>query len=191
MKWTDNLLLPWWISLPLRLALYGGGAFIAFNLIMNTFNIGSVNNQMDCSDTSSKKAKGLEYAKNMAACLKQKNGPLKNWWMRSTFRTIDALPNAPKEFVGTWDASQPGCTYRYTLEENGKYSAEQRQCHLAGIGVFPSYSGDWGVHNEKMIWLDNNFMVWPPDINPIERIDGDTFILVERNGSRTEFSRLK
>jgi hypothetical protein len=187
MKRTNKL--PWWISLPLRLVLYGGGAFIAFNLVMNTFNIGTVNDFMDCSDMFPQKAGGIEYTKNMAACLKQKNGFLKNWWMRSTFRAIDALPNAPKEFVGTWDASQPNCTYRYKLEENGKYSARQQQCSLSGIVISPFYSGDWGVYDNRMIWLGDNYMTWPPDINPIERIDSDTFVLVERNGSRTKFSR--
>jgi hypothetical protein len=187
MKLTNNL--PWWITLPLRLALYGVGAFIVFNLVMGIFNIRTVNNLTDCSSTPFKKEGGLEYTKSMTACIRQKNGFLGNWRMRSIFRIVDALPNAPKEFVGIWDASQPNCTYRYKLEDNGKYIAELQRCSLSGI--LPIYRGDWGVHDNKMVWMGDNYITWPPDINPIERIDSDTFILVESNGSRTKFSRLK
>ncbi|MDR2260761.1 MAG: hypothetical protein LBE06_07510 [Azoarcus sp.] len=143
-------------------------------------------NTLNCVAEVSKNTGALEHAKEMAACIRQKNGFLENWRMRSTFQVIDTMPNAPKEFVGTWRSGQSNCIYRHELGEDGGFVSTPMKCNMSNS----HYRGKWGVHKDKMIWLANEVKIWPPDINTVRWIDKDSFTLTEFNGTVTEFSRV-
>lgn len=184
MKLTDDL--PKWVALPLRLALYAFVMFILFTVAYGIVIWRVANNSVECSDVVSSMEGGLKYAKGMVVCLRQKNGFLENLAMGSVYRAIDAMPNVPQEFVGTWDASQPRCSYRHKLGENGEFNSEPRGCSLSA----DIFHGVWGVYDNQLIWLPDEGVVWPPEINPMDVIDNDFFLLVEKDGSRTKFSRV-
>lgn len=184
MKITDDL--PRWFAWPLRLVLYVFVMFILYNVALGIVRGRLINNTAECSSVVSTKEGGLKFAKGMVTCLRQKNGFLESLLMRPVSRAIDAMPNTPGEFVGTWDASQPRCSYRHKLGENGEFTSEPRGCSLSS----DVFRGTWGVYNHQMIWLSDGGRVWPPDINPIDVVDKDFFLLVEQDGTRTRFTRV-
>jgi hypothetical protein len=177
MSLTDNA--PRWTTFLYKLVV---AAFVVsiFGSVQKCNVEGST---VDCSRTIRVSGE-LEYTKSMAVCIQQKNGFLANRRMRPMFRVIEAMPNAPKEFVGTWQATRPNCIYRHELEENGRFTSVPIRCLQN-----EHYQGEWGVYDGKMIWLVNGHEMWPPDINTVRWIDKDSFTLVERNGKITRFSR--
>ncbi len=185
MKLTDDL--PRWIAVPLRLVLYAFVMFILFNVALGFVKGSAMTNALECNGVASATPGGLAYAKSMVTCQRQRNGFLENLWMRPVFQAIDAMPNAPQEFVGTWDADQPRCSYRHTLAANGEFTSEPRGCSLSS----ETFHGAWGVYDNQMVWLVDGGKTWPPDINPMDVVDQDFFLLVERDGTRTRFRRVK
>lgn len=183
MKLTDDL--PKWITWPVRIVVYAVVLLVLLGLILTVVQGRAVRNAVECSEVTAANAKGLKYAQDMVACLRQKNGILENLLMRSVYKAIDATPNAPREFVGTWNASQPRCSYRHKLEANGEFTSEPMGCSLSA----ETFHGVWGVYDNRMIWLADEGGVWPPDINPMDVVDKDFFLLVEQDGTRTKFTR--
>jgi hypothetical protein len=183
MKLTDDL--PKWIKWPVRTVVYAVVLFVLFNVVVAVVQGRAASHALECSDATAANAKGLKYAQDMVACLRQKNGILENLLLGSVYRTIDAMPNAPQEFVGTWDALQPRCSYRHKLEANGEFTSVPMGCSLSA----ETFHGVWGVHDGRMIWLADEGVVWPPDINAMDVVDRDFFLLVERDGTRTRFTR--
>jgi hypothetical protein len=183
-KLTEDL--PKWIAWPLRLTLYVFVMFILYNITLGMVKGRAMNNAMECTNVTSAKEGSLKYAKSMVTCMRQKNGFLENLLMDSVFRAVDAMPNVPKEFVGTWAAAQPRCNYRHKLEENGEFTSEPQGCSLSS----EIFHGAWGVYGNQMIWMPDNGAAWPPDINPMDVVDKDFFLLVEKDGSRTKFARV-
>jgi len=182
-----NADLPKWIAYPLRLILYSFVMFVLFNIAVAVVSYRVANNTIACSGQASANYGGaLSQAKAMVSCMRNKNGIFEDLLMRSTYSAIDAMPITPKQFVGVWDASQPQCNYRHTLKENGEFISEPMECNFSST----SYRGAWGVHDGKMIWLPDEGEVWPPDINQIDSVDSDFFLLAEKDGSRTKFSRV-
>lgn len=184
MKLTDDL--PKWIALPLRLVLYAFVMFILFNVATGVIKWRVMGNTEECISLTSKEKGALNHAKSMVQCLRLKNGFFENLLMGSVYRAIDAMPNVPKDFVGTWEASQPRCKYRHKLQENGVFISEPMSCSLSA----EAFEGEWGVYDNRFIWLQNEGIVWPPDINPMDVVDKDFFLLVEKDGTRTKFSRV-
>lgn len=187
MKLTDNL--PNWIAWPLRLVLYAFVLFVLFSIAMGFINSKVMGNAAECNDVISGIEPGLKHARAMVTCLRKKNGLLENWMSDSVYRAIEALPNSPAEFVGTWEASQPGCSYRHKLEANGEFVSESKGCP-GKFALYSPFHGVWGVYDNKMIWLPDEGVVWPPVINPMDAVDKDFFLLVEQDGSRTKFLRV-
>lgn len=179
--------LPRWVAWPLRLALYAFVMFILFNIAQVVVMGRAANSAAECAGAISPKKGGLDYARSMVACLKKNGGFFENLVMNQIYLTVDAMPNAPKAFVGVWDASQPRCNYRHTLKESGEFISEPRGCSLSA----DTFYGTWGVYENQMVWLVDEGVIWPPDINQIDVVDNDFFLLVERDGTRTKFSRVK
>lgn len=187
MKLTDDL--PKWIAWPLRLALYAFVLFVLFSIALGFVNSKVMSNAAECNDVISGAEPGLKHAKAMVTCLRKKNGLLENWLSDSVFRAVEALPYSPAEFVGTWDASQPGCNYRHKFEANGEFVSEARGCPGKFI-LYSPYHGVWGMYDNQLMLFPDEGVIWPPVINTVDVVDKDLFLLVEQDGSRTKFSRI-
>lgn len=138
MKLTDDL--PLWIALPLRLVLYAFVMFILFNIALAIVKGREAGNIAECAVLTSKEAGALTHARRMIQCLKQKNWFFENLHMDSIYRAVEAMPNLPNEFVGTWEASQPRCKYRHKLQENGVFISTPMDCSLSS----ETFTGEWG-----------------------------------------------
>lgn len=188
MKLRDDL--PSWVGWTIRTIAYGISlAIMGFALVLIA-RARIANNGLECMENVSVPngpQPALLNAKAIDACLKQKSGFFANFLLRPLHQALQALPNAPCEYVGVWESSRPNCTYKITLQENGEFTAYPVQCAIGS----DEYAGSWGVYDGTMIWLPNEGIVWPPDINPIVSPRADGFALIEKDGSRTSFLKIQ
>jgi len=184
MRLSDDL--PKWLAIPLRLLLYAFVMFILFNICLAIVKSRLLNNTLKCTEVTATSPGGLSHAKSMVACLRRENSYFEDLLMRPIYAAIDAMPNHPQELVGVWEAVQPRCTYRHTLKANGEFISEPVECSLGD----DTFHGSWGVFDKQMLWLADEGLVWPPDINALDMVDKNFFLLTEKDGSRTRFTRL-
>jgi hypothetical protein len=121
-----------------------------------------------------KKIPALKNTQALMACVERENWFLENWLMRDAIETVHALPNAPCKYVGVWESTRPQCKYKVTLKESGEYTGTPIACNISSS----NYTGTWGVHENRMVWLDNIDYRWPLDINSIEAESRDAFVLI-------------
>lgn len=189
MKFTEGI--PKWIGWIFKAIIYGLALIILLTLVF--FYAGSqlAGNVEKCeSETGIRKNTKNSALKNtqaLAACLEKENGILENWLLRDTIKTVQALPNAPCQYVGVWESVRPQCRYTITLKENSEFTATPIMCNIS----MSTYSGIWGAHENKMAWLDSREYRWPIDINTIEAEDKNSFSLIEVNGTHTAFTRIE
>jgi hypothetical protein len=169
------------IGWALALTLIGGMGYCAVRARL-------ANSISECLGGARQVAAGqaLPHAWRMADCLDEKNGVLENFMMRPIHEALAAMPRNPGEFVGVWQSSQPRCSYRFLLLADGQFLATPQVCSLSSA----AYRGYWGVHQDRMVWLSEADPLWPPDINALDYVDKDLFLLTERDGSRTKFVRV-
>jgi hypothetical protein len=168
---------------------YGIGLAIVLALLMVMGRKGLVTNTLQCLEAPGMfddQQSALRRAQAMAACLDRKNGFLEGMMMSSINKTLRTLPNAPCKYVGVWNSFQPQCTYTIALDAIGEFTAEPLNCSISS----DSMSGSWGVHKNQMVWMYKQGRSWPPDVNSIQDVDANSFLLVEANGSRTVFTRV-
>lgn len=189
MKFTEGI--TKWIGWIFRAFVYGLALIILLTLLYFYSASQLTGNVEKCeSETGIRKNTKNSALKNtqaLAACLEKENGILENWLMRDTIRTVQALPNAPCQYVGVWESVRPQCRYTITLKENSEFTATPITCDIS----MSSYSGIWGVHENKMAWMDSREYRWPIDINTIEAEDKNSFSLIEVNGTHTAFTRIE
>ncbi len=189
MKFTEGI--PKWIGWIFRAFVYGLSLIILLTLLYFYSASQLAGNVEKCeSETGIRKNTKNSALKNtqaLAACLEKENGILENWLMRDTIKTIQALPNAPCQYVGVWESVRPQCRYTITMKENSEFTATPIMCNIS----MSTYSGIWGVHENKMAWLDSREYRWPIDINTIEAEDKNSFSLIEVNGTHTTFRRIE
>lgn len=184
MKSTDEM--SKWITWPLRLVFYALILVIAYYMTMGILRMEYAAHAQLCFDSIKQRSDGLNFAKSMVSCIKQKSNALENFTSRPLFQLINAMPNIKSELVGEWMASQPDCNYKHTLDKNGRFVSEPMGCAISNR----TYRGTWGVYKDHMVWLVDSQQLWPPDINIIDVVDPDFFLLTEQNGSQTRFTRL-
>jgi hypothetical protein len=158
------------------------------------------------AEDSSVRQTALDKNRQWVACLDQKNGMVESLFFSSTKEKIMALPAVPCRYVGTWKSTRPGTAYKVTLTDDSQFVAEPAAGNRSGTETYSdssdfvpprlvvgsrsgaeSYSGSWGVVGDEMVWLYDEGVVWPPDINQIIPVNRNRFTLVEVNGTRTEF----
>lgn len=178
---------PSWIKFSMRLLIYPVALYFLYALGSGVAQMRIAGNVRECLKGATPTARGeaLASAKRLSGCIEQKNTVVENFVMRPHRRAIEAMPRNPSEFVGVWKSSQPGCEYRFVLKADGQFSSRPVSCAIS----VETYAGYWGVFEGKMVWLYEQGHVWPPDINAMDVVDKDFFLLTERNGSRTKFTR--
>jgi len=178
---------PRWLKYLLRSIGWALALALIYGVGYGAVRARLTNNIADCLGGAKRVATGqaLPHAQRMAACLAEKNGPLENLMMRPVQQALAAMPRNPGEFVGVWQSVQPRCSYRFLLQADGQFLATPGVCSLS----VATYRGYWGVHEDRMVWLTEADPLWPPDINALDYVDKDLFLLTEADGSRTKFVR--
>jgi hypothetical protein len=158
-------------------------------------NVRLVTHYTECLNKPSARDAGrptaMENAKALVACVEDRSGIVEWLAFRPTKRLFSALPLTPCNYVGTWRSRREDSIYQITLGANGQFLAEPVRTSDRGA---TRVTGSWGVvgsgDNRNMVWLYDEGHIWPPDVNPIKQLTPSGFILVEQNGSRTEFTRI-
>lgn len=177
--------LPKKFTWTMRLAVYSVILLIAGGLIYgySLFMIGTY--FQDCAGKMHRRGQGtvLDSHKQIMACLEQRANFIERWFLQSEQQILAALPSSPCRYVGTWTAERSSLTSSITLRSDGRYSGSV----VRGTDTGYAFSGVWGVHDKQMIWLDENRMMWPMDVNKIVDEGAKGFTLIERDGSRTRY----
>ena len=187
MKLDDDLPQP--VTRITRFIGYGVALVIILILVAFITRKGLVANTLQCMEAPGMfddKRSALLNAQLMGVCISRKNGFLEDMMMGSVNQTLRALPNAPCKYVGVWQSFQPHCTYSIALDSIGEFTAEPVNCSIGPEAI----SVSWGVHKGQMVWIYKQGRPWPPEVNPMQDVDADTFMLKEANGSRTVFKRV-
>lgn len=122
--------------------------------------------------------------KEVMACLYEEANFIERWILRPDQKMLAALPSSPCRYVGNWAAERSKLTSSINLTHDGRYTGSV----VSGVDSGLRFSGVWGVHDNKMVWLDDSRMVWPLDINKIVDEGAKGFTLIERDGSRTRYA---
>ncbi len=187
MKLTSDL--PNWIAWPLRFLFYAMVIFILYNISTAILTTRLSNNIAQCSGSMQARQGDdpLGHAKEMITCLESRNSFPENVFMTPLSNAIKALPNNPERFIGTWRSSQPKCDYLFELYLDGEFFAKPISCAISSR----DFHGVWGVYENKMVWLYEQFNTWQPDINDMDVVSSETFLLLEKDGRRTLFTRVQ
>lgn len=122
-------------------------------------------------------------ADNPATCLDKETGILPSVpALEKTHTGTTSLPTLPCRYVGVWSSRQGQRMHRITLKDDGSYSMDPNE-YFGGNG----YTGFWAVQNNHMIWRHKTGDTGEPDINPILPESDTRFVLVEMNGTRTQY----
>ncbi len=137
------------------------------------------------------KPTALENAKLLVACVDARSGLVEALAFAPTKRLFSALPSAPCEYIGTWHSERETSLYRIALGADGQFLAEPVRTSDPDAR---NVTGSWGVvgarDNQRMVWLYDEGQIWPPDSNPVKEPGPAGFTLIEKDGSRTKFSRI-
>jgi len=180
--------MPWGVKLALRLIGFG---LVAVVLILPLYRAGvafrTVEFAEQCTDEAQYngvKQTSLVYAKRFSLCMFLKNGFVEAARMEPALLHVMALPTLSCARVGIWKSTRRRSVYTVTLRDDSRFTAEPV---VAASAYAESASGYWGEHQGVMVWIYENGVIWPPDINRIESDGPGRFTLIEVNGERTEF----
>jgi hypothetical protein len=176
-RWTIRLLV-WGIGIAVMIPAYNIGR-----------SFGTVSVMQECAEKDSKAAKvnGLFGAQEFALCMFLKSNYLESRRQEPALRAVMALREAPCDRVGIWKSARERSVYRVTLNDDNRFTAESVSEFSPREFTGP-ISGYWGEAGTRMVWLYDEGVVWPPDINRLEAESQDRFALIEVNGERTEFT---
>jgi len=95
----------------------------------------------------------------------------------------------PCALVGIWTSSRIGPNGLIVLREDGKYMVAPVQGAEARIR--PQY-GEWSVKERVVTWIDGEHSPALVDATRMNfRVDGKSFSVTERNGTTTQFRRVR
>ncbi len=185
MKLTDPLPHP--LAFITRLLMYGLALVIILLLLMFYRNVRLAQHAQACIEEPQIGGQGghaaLVRTRQFAACLYRRSSFIESLFMESTVEHILALPSPSCRYVGVWSSTRGPYVYRHTLTADSRFVSEPEPGSAGG----ETYTGNWGEHEGKLIWLPDEGPFWPPDINPIVGITATGFTLIERDGARSYF----
>lgn len=177
-RWTVRLIV-WAVAVAVMIPAYKIGS-----------SFGTITVAQECLGNGSKAGlkNGLFAAQGFSLCMFLKSNYLESRRQERAHRDVMALRAAPCERVGIWKSARRRSVYRVTLGDDNRFQAEPMS-DFAPTPLSGPVSGYWGETQGKLVWIYDEGVVWPPDINRIEAESADRFTLVEVNGERTEFTR--
>lgn len=161
--------------LSLRVILYGTALVISLPLLGNILFF----NRMERAE---------EYATNPAAFLNPSSGILKPIPALAEKSRDAKEAKIPCRFVGVWSAIRGASVHRITLKGDGRYEMAADEYSSDRNS---RYTGYWAVQGNNMIWRHEQLNTTQPDINPILPESESAFTLIEENGRRTRYERIK
>lgn len=103
------------------------------------------------------------------------------------------LGDRPPELVGDWNAMRKGSLWRTSLMANGRFKSRPDDPNAGA-----STEGEWGVTDGKISWSYTDsesriktVLAGADETSVIVKSEKDTFEVVEKDGSRTVFTRQK
>jgi hypothetical protein len=187
MKLTDRI--PAKLTWIIRLTGWSVSLIIIWGMFSFYANLKTANSIQACMETLHKRPQAGEFtsldaAKELVACLDGRSGFPEKLMNAHTKKLIQSLPSVPCRYVGIWTTSRADTVYRVTLMDDSRYIAVPLRDSSPGAGEL---DGSWGVLNDRMVWLNEQGRVWPPDINQITQISDTVFTLREVDRSTTRY----
>ena len=180
--------LPSSVRLLTRVLGWGVGLLVMSLLVARIAGGGLAGHVVACSEGAAggTRAEGALVATQVfAACLERRSGFFERMALAPTLKMLRALPNAPCRFVGRWKSSKTQTGYEIALNGDGSFTARPWGARDGG----ETSAGAWGIYEGRMIWLYNEGVTWPPDVNRLEIRGEHAFTLTEMNGQKTDFLR--
>ncbi|GAA5175654.1 hypothetical protein GCM10025771_08390 [Niveibacterium umoris] len=134
-----------------------------------------------------KQRSALDSTKAFVACVDSHAGKDGQRLFAEKRAIFDALPHHPCEYVGIWAATRSEQHYRMVLDEDGSFRG---QAYSDTRQVTSGMTGSWGVAGQRIVWMYDTGLTWPPDINTIRPIGKNAFELDEVDGSTTRYDLL-
>lgn len=175
-RWTVRLIV-WGVGLAIMVPAYRLGS---------TF--GMIPVVQECARAQSGKTNGLFEAQEFCLCMFLKSNYLESRRQEPLLRDVMALREPSCDRVGIWKSARERSVYRVTLYDNNRFHAEPMS-DFAPTAFSGEASGFWGETRGKLVWIYDEGVTWPPDINRIVEESTDRFTVIEVNGERTEFTR--
>ena len=177
----------WVFGCIARIILWGFCCVVALALLYVYGSFTLAGHIQDCMSSTAREAPGtssLERAQRLVSCVNRQSGAEKVLF-RGVTKAVASLRNAPCGYIGTWLATRKdGTSYKVDLKEDGSFLAEP---YHNARGRTETVTGSWGVDRNRMVWLYDLGMTWPPDVNPIVDESSQGFTLIERDGVKTRY----
>jgi hypothetical protein len=190
MRATDPLPRPvGWLT---RTIFWGIGIAIVLGILYGYGNARLATHVQECLNSPAPrggdiKVSALVAAQRRAACIHQHSGMIERVILYRTRRMLLALPATPCRFIGVWRAQRTKTEYQVTLRDDSGFSAVPVKAPRGSGPV----TGSWGYYGGKLVWLYEEGLVFPPDVNRIEDAKDTSFTLVEKDGSTTRYALLE
>lgn len=174
----------WSVGIALIFPLYrAGSAFKSIEVMQQCMD-----QTQDKPGARGEHSNGLFQTQRLSLCMFLNSNYLESRRLEPALRDVMALGPPACEHVGIWKSARRRSVYRITLRDDNTFSGEP----VSDVGAMRDSgdaSGYWGENENRMVWIYDTGLVWPPDINRIESQSPDKFTLIEVNGERSEFTR--
>lgn len=166
--------LDWRITLPMRVLLYGGLAYLLLSHFIALRQLGDQNEKDACLSDA-------------ARCVDARTGRIASVPRLAALRN-STPPELPCRFIGSWQTVQRGSVWKITLDDRGRAMLD-----TPVAATLPATSGKssyWMVQSGHFVWRHPQGVGGELDINRILGEDERGFVLEEMDGRHTRFDRL-
>lgn len=131
----------------------------------------------------------MPWLLSLSTCMRRI--PEANWRQagsaaREAARAAMTPSRRPCDLIGLWSSTHKGITRRIELRDDGRYIMTPSAFDRRSAG---SFTGRWAVRAGKIVWTpDKGGIV---DVNPMLQVGDGRFQVVEADGTRTRFERIR
>lgn len=136
------------------------------------------------SATASGPGSALLATQEFIDCVRKEGKPSGDFLKRAEL--IEVPPPVDCRFVGVWKSTRPRTVYQVTMDADRRFEAHRLEGEDSGV-----FEGAWLADGNRISWLYDRKLVWPPDINEVRDASTDAFSLVEVDGSISRFELIE
>lgn len=162
------------ITLPMRVVLYGGLAYLLLSHVLALRHLDDQNEKEACLSDA-------------VRCVDARTGRIASVPRLAAMRN-STPPELPCRFIGSWQTVQRGSVWKITLDDQGRAMLD-----TPVAATLPATSGKssyWMVQSGHFVWRHPQGVGGELDINRILGEDERGFVLEEMDGRHTRFDRL-